>query len=146
MLATIPNYSTQSNDILIKPDSGTISKTGDEAVKNAKVITDAFSDTKNGGKILGDLTGQLKNLDDIQILATRITATLQAGRRPSGLYRHNHFEAETAGRSSKGRSSIRMSRGAPKGWGPIGNLLVRSIQGPDRQAEGNLALPFRSPR
>lgn len=76
MLATIPNYSTSSNDILVNLLQ-TISRTGDEAVANAKKIVDAFKDDKNGGKILGDLTGTLKNLDDVQILATHIASSLQ---------------------------------------------------------------------
>lgn len=75
MLATIPNYSVDTNAILVNLIQ-TISKTGDEAVANAQKIRSAFADQQNGGRILGDLTADLRNLEDIQVLARRIAASL----------------------------------------------------------------------
>ncbi|MET7242501.1 cell wall hydrolase [Methylobacterium sp. EM32] len=75
MLATVPNYSVDTNMILVNLLQ-TISKTGDEAVANAQKIGSAFRDQQNGGRILGDLTADLRNLEDIQVLARRIAASL----------------------------------------------------------------------
>ncbi|MFH6786321.1 cell wall hydrolase [Methylobacterium sp. MA0201] len=75
MLATVPNYSVDTNAILVNLLQ-TISKTGDEAVANAQKIGAAFKDQQNGGRILGDLTADLRNLEDIQVLARRIAASL----------------------------------------------------------------------
>lgn len=75
MLATVPNYSVDTNAILVNLLQ-TISRTGDEAVANAQKIGAAFKDQQNGGRILGDLTADLRNLEDIQVLARRIAASL----------------------------------------------------------------------
>ncbi len=75
MLATVPNYSVDTNAILVNLLQ-TISRTGDEAVANAQKISAAFKDQTNGGRILGDLTADLRNLEDIQVLARRIAASL----------------------------------------------------------------------
>ncbi|UHC16069.1 cell wall hydrolase [Methylobacterium currus] len=75
MLATVPNYSVDTNAILVNLLQ-TISRTGDEAVANARKIGAAFKDQQNGGRILGDLTADLRNLEDIQVLARRIAASL----------------------------------------------------------------------
>lgn len=75
MLAAVPNYSVDTNNILVNLLQ-TISRTGDEAVANAQKINAAFKDQANGGKILGDLTADLRNLEDIQVLARRIAASL----------------------------------------------------------------------
>ena len=124
MLATIPNYTRASNDILIALIQS-MSKTGDEAVANARKISDAFKDDNNGGKILGDLTGQLKNLNDIQVLAARISTTLKPDQAIS------YFDtviAKIKQQAALQKTTVDENRAALEKIPLVGGLMVRTIQ------------------
>ena len=74
-LTAIPGYTVASTQTMVE-FLQTFTKTGAEAQTMAEKIRDAFKDQVNGGAILGDVAGQIKNMDALVTVTRQWAAAL----------------------------------------------------------------------